>query len=391
MLRFFIIERDMTNRNKANVYTCRQIILKLIKPTLAVLAIASFAVVAQNTTNPIQVDVIYPQGVQNMQTLVLTGTVEAKQHAHLAPPEAGRVAAINVEIGDIVTLGQTLLSLDSKLVELEVNAAQANVKAAKVNADEAMRLYQEVQKLSEQQVVAQTLIAERAAFLASTQAQLASVEASFSFVQERLNRHTLKAPFNGVIAQRNVDIGEWVSQQTGVITLVAQDDLRLTVAIPQQYFSSLSKQTDVAIEIKPDSSDAKAFRATLSRLVPVSDMQTRTFMAQIDLPNNTALVSGMSAVARISIPNSEQSSITLPRSAIKQHPDGGSSVFIVQNGVAKRIVTAFTSLPNNQVTINNQNTDAAFIISGVASLQDGTAIVPTVLSNTVSKLESVAR
>jgi len=125
--------------------------------------------------------------------------------------------------------------------------------------------------------------------------------------------------------------------------------------------------------------------------VPVSDMQTRTFMAQIDLPNNTALVSGMSAVARISIPNSEQSSITLPRSAIKQHPDGGSSVFIVQNGVAKRIVTAFTSLPNNQVTINNQNTDAAFIISGVASLQDGTAIVPTVVSNTVSKLESGAR
>jgi hypothetical protein len=75
MLRFFIIETDMTSRNEANVYNCRQIILKVIKPTLAVLAIASFAVVVQNTTNPIQVDVIYPQGVQKMQTIIKTQTL----------------------------------------------------------------------------------------------------------------------------------------------------------------------------------------------------------------------------------------------------------------------------------------------------------------------------
>ncbi|MFT4746640.1 MAG: RND family efflux transporter MFP subunit [Congregibacter sp.] len=344
-------------------------------------ATANYAT-AQSQQPPINVDVFYPNPIQSNINIILTGTVEAKQRAQLAPLEAGRVKQLEVEIGDIVTKGQTLLSLDSKLAELEVLAAKASLMAIQVNLNEANRLYQEVLLLSKQQLVAQTLISERAALLANSEAQLANSQATLSLRHELLNRHTLQAPFAGVIAQRNVDLGEWITQQTPILTLVAQDDLRLTISIPQQYYSRLAKQLNVSVKVVPDSVDAQSFSAVLNRLVPVSDPSTRTFMAQIDLPKETDLVAGMSARAQISLPNTSQKTFMLPRSAIKQHPDGGSSVFIVKNGMAKRIITSYVQMSGNLVEISDHPVDLPYIVTGVELLKDGTPVT----ANTVASI-----
>jgi RND family efflux transporter MFP subunit len=344
-------------------------------------ATANYAT-AQSQQPPINVDVFYPNPIQSNINIILTGTVEAKQRAQLAPLEAGRVKQLEVEIGDIVTKGQTLLSLDSKLAELEVLAAKASLMAIQVNLNEANRQYQEVLLLSKQQLVAQTLISERAALLANSEAQLANSQATLSLRHELLNRHTLQAPFAGVIAQRNVDLGEWITQQTPILTLVAQDDLRLTISIPQQYYSRLAKQLNVSVKVVPDSVDAQSFSAVLNRLVPVSDPITRTFMAQIDLPKETDLVAGMSARAQISLPNTSQKTFMLPRSAIKQHPDGGSSVFIVKNGMAKRIITSYVQMSGNLVEISDHPVDLPYIVTGVELLKDGTPVT----ANTVASI-----
>lgn len=341
----------------------------------------SFSAIAQSQQAAIQVDVIYPNLSQTTQNIMLTGTVEAKQRARLAPLEAGRVTKINVEIGDIVKTGQTLLVLDNTLAGLEVQGAKASLNAAEVNLQEANRLYKEILQLSKQKLVAQTLMSERAALLANAEAQLARAEATLSLQQELLNRHTLVAPFDGVIALRNVDTGEWVTQQTSVFTLVAQNELRLAVAIPQQYYGRLVSQSNVPVNVLPDLIDTQPISATLSRLVAVSDALTRTFMAQIDLPANSGLVAGMSARAEISLPNTSQTNIILPRTAVKQHPDGGSSVFVVENGKAKRIITAYTSMSGNRVAISNQGVDLPYIVSAVELLKEGTSVLPNVVES----------
>lgn len=367
-------------RDNMNRLLSRIRLLNVSVLIIMLFATANYAI-AQSQQTPINVDVFYPNQTQSNLTIILTGTVEAKQRAQLAPLDAGRVKQLEVEIGDIVTTGQTLLSLDSKLAELEVQAAKASLMATQVNLNEANRLYQEVLMLSKQQLVAQTLISERAALLANSEAQLANAQATLSLRQELLNRHTLQAPFAGVIAQRNVDLGEWITQQTPVLTLVAQDDLRLTISIPQQYYSRLAKQLNVSVKVVPDSVDAASFSAVLNRFIPVSDPVTRTFMAQIDLPKESNLVAGMSARAQISLPNTNQNTFMLPRSAIKQHPDGGSSVFIVKNGMAKRIITSYVQMSGNLVEISDHPVDLPYIVTGVELLKDGTPVTANIVAS----------
>jgi RND family efflux transporter MFP subunit len=328
----------------------------------------------QTPQMPVNVDAMFPTSSNTSETLVLTGTIEAKQHAQLAPLVPGRVAKIAVEVGDIVSQNQVLLSLDASLAKLEVQAMQANVEALQINQAEANRLLSEAITLSEQQVVAKTLISERRALVASANAQLSRSQAQLSLQQELLTRHTLRAPFDGVIAQRNTDVGEWVSQQAPVLTLVAQKDLRLSIAIPQEYYRQLANQQNVAVKVYLDAANNDYTPASISRFVPVSDVVTRTFMALIDLPASINAVVGMSAKAQIQMPNTQGSSIILPRSAVKQHPDGGSSVFVVENGTAKRVITSYSSLANNMVAIANQPADMAYILTGVELLQNGTPV-----------------
>ena len=343
----------------------------------------SASVFAQQAESPINVNVVYPSQMQSTSSIALSGTVDAKQNAQLASLEAGVVDQLLVEIGDVVTKGQVLLTLNDDLGALLVESAKATLQASKVNLAEAQRLYKEVLVLSEQQVVAQTLIAERAALLANAEAELARSQANLALQQEILKRHTLYAPFDGVVASRSVDVGEWITQQTNVFTLVDEEHLRLNVLIPQQYYPLLSRAQNVAVKVLPDVQSAAPMDAVLSRFVPVSSGTSRSFQAQIDLPEGSDLAAGMSARAEIQIPNTSQNMFTLPLSAIKQHPDGGSSIFVVEDGKAKRIITPYIDLSNGMVSINQQPANLPYIVSGVELLRDGVRVTATNITETV--------
>ncbi len=93
------------------------------------------------------------------------------------------------------------------------------------------------------------------------------------------------------------------------------------------------------------------------------------------------MVTGMSAMAKITVPRSQQPKIILPKSAIKQHPDGNSSVFIVENNMAKRVVTDYVLMPNNQVAVHNQPPNQGYIVTAVELLKDGSPIVVNVVES----------
>jgi len=338
----------------------------IIIPFLFMLGLGNMQAAELNTVD------LYNAKVSNVnQSLLLTGTVEAKQNAGLASLQAGVVAELFVEVGDKVAKGQKLLALDAKLAELSLIQVKAQKSAAMAEKAEAERLYIEVINLSKQQLVAETLLGERLSRLEIAKSELGRVDAELIYQQEILARHTLYAPFAGIIAQRQVNVGEWVTQQSQVLTLVEQANMRLNLAIPQEYFIQLNNNANVDVVVTPDVIGAPLVNARLDRLVAVASNSSRTVTGLVELPNDFNWIAGMSAKANIKLPTNSESLVWLPKSAIKQHPDGGSSVFVVENSQAKRVLVKIVKTQDEQVAVSGAKADKPFVVSGVELLQSG--------------------
>lgn len=323
------------------------------------------------TTN---VQVVYSKQEANSQELVLTGNITALNDAKLASLESGVVKAIKVDIGDHVTKGQSLMTLDSSLAEIELTQAKAALASAQVTYQENLRLYNEITELAKNKVIAKTLLAERKSNVAHSKAMRTQAEATVARAQEVVNRHTLIAPFSGTIAQRSVDIGEWVTPQSHVFQLVSDNKLRIFIDIPQQYFSDVTESKAIKTIVSPDAKKQQPLHLPLTTYTAVSNPLSRTFSARIDLPNNQQLISGMSAKVHLLLPNENQTQVSLPKSALKRHPDGSYSVYSVVNNQVKRVAITLLRSGLDNVVVQGIGDNIAVVTSGNELLVEGATV-----------------
>ena len=324
------------------------------------------------------VQVIYSKLEQSNLEIELTGDVVALNDALLTSLESGVVKTIYVDTGERVTAGQVLLALDDSLAQIALTQAKAALQSATVTHQENVRLYNEITNLAKNKVVAKTLLAERKSNVAYSQSLLAQAKAAHALQQETVNRHILTAPFSGIIAQRNIDIGEWVNPQNSVLQLVSDDALRIFIEIPQQYFAQVKNTQAIETIITPDSQAQQPLNLILSTYTAVLDSVSRTFQARIDLPENTALISGMSANVKVILPQANNQQVSLPKSALKRHPDGSYSAYAVENKKVKRIGVKLLGSNFNQVIVQGIADNVAIITSGNELLIDGN---PVTISN----------
>ena len=322
----------------------------------------------------LEVEVTYPTLEEKNLEIELTGTVKALNDAQITSLEEGTVKAVLVQAGDKVAKGQVLLTLDDALAKLKLQQAQAMLQSAQVKYQEDLRLYNEIVGLTQQEVTAKTLLEERRANAAISKAMLAQAESALALQQEILSRHQVKAPFAGTIAQRNIDVGEWVSQQSKVFQLVSSDNLRIFIDVPQEYFNDVNNAGQVSAKVTPDSAPHQSTTLAVSQFIGVSNPLSRTFKARIDLPASTALVSGMSARVQLALPSQQINQVQLPKTALKRHPDGNYSVYAVIDNKVKRYGVKMLRSSFNTVTVQGVPKDSAIITSGSDLLIEGSAV-----------------
>ena len=105
--------------------------------------------------------------------------------------------------------------------------------------------------------------------------------------------------------------------------------------------------------------------------------QGRSFTAHIALPENTDLLVGMSAEAEIMLPQLESKQVWLPTSAIRQHPDGGASVFAINSNKASRVLVNIVRQQGDAVLVANATEGQLYAISGVSRLYNEAAVTVT--------------
>lgn len=327
---------------------------------------------AQAQTDVKSVVVTTPEVATNTNLLSLTGSFSPIQHSILSPREDGLINELLVDAGDLVKKGDKLMQLDPIKARLLVAEQKALLEQIKIQQKESQRLVNEAERLLKQRHISATELAKRKAVLAQNNAEKNAIQASLSSAQETVSRHTLFAPFDGVISTKHVEVGEWVSRGDAVLTLTNLDNLFLDVMVPQEHFIKIGLETPVTI--RPDANPTVKINGRIDKIVPISNRQSRALLVRINVDaTKHKLLPGTTAQVEIQLAEKATPSLLIPRDALLIHPDGGYSVFVIDtdNTAKRRIVSIEENRQQGTLVSKGLTINDTIVIRGNEVLNDG--------------------
>jgi len=279
----------------------------------------------------------------------LPATTLAFATANIYARASGYIAKREVDIGDRVKQGQLLVEivapeLDQQIAQGEatlgqlkaaLQQAQANRDLAKVTWDRDSPLVGKGWVTAQQgSVDVQTLKAQEAA-VGVAQANVTAQEAQLGVLHQQKLYQSVVAPFDGVITQRNVDIGALVQADatsgTFMFTIMQSNEIRTQMFVPQDQAFGLKPGVDAVVHV-PEIPD-RTFPGKVTRIAEALQPGTRTLLAEIDIPNpDGVLTPGIYCTIELQIPR-RTPSLSVPADAIIFNRDG-LQVAIVENGIA---------------------------------------------------------
>ena len=338
------------------------------------LTVLSFAAVAQA---PVQVETVSARHI--VRQINVTGTVTSPRTAVLSTAVAGIVAELTLDEGHRVETGEVLLKLDAELAQLGLERARATMLQRQIAVADARRRFVEAEEVGTERGIARTQIESLRAELASDEAELAAAEAAAREQQAIVDRHTLKAPFSGVISERFAELGEWVNPGNALLELVATDNLRFDFRVGQENYAALTPETPV--EITLDAVRDRSIPARIAAIVPVKSPGARTFLvrAVADTHDESGWITpGMSVRGKLNI-DTRRSGVVVSRDAILRFPDGRVTVWVVETSselpaVREQTVRTGSEFDGVVEIINGLAAGDIVVVRGNETLQQGQAV-----------------
>ena len=339
----------------------------------------------------------------------VTGTLMAEERADVAAETTGRVVATPIERGTKVTQGAELIRLsatetDAQLKEAEANAAQIEarlgltsgsafdvnavpeVQNAKASYELAQSEFARIKSLLDQRVVSQSEFDQRrtqmeaarqqyeaARNAASQQYQsLLAARARVTLARKALADTLVRAPFAGLVAERMVSIGDYVTKGMKVAVVVRINPLRAQLTIPEQFVSAVAVGQPITFEV--DAYPGRQFEGKVRYVSPTLQADQRALTAEAIVPNPTnELKPGLFATARLQQPK-RTPAVLVPASAV-QTSAGTSRVYVINGDhVDERIVTVGQTVDTLVEITNGVKAGERVATLNVSKLADGTRV-----------------
>jgi RND family efflux transporter MFP subunit len=275
------------------------------------------------------------------------GTTEAFAQANIYGRASGYISKREVDIGSRVKAGQLLVEitapeLDHQIAQAEATLtemqaalaqAQANRDLGQVTWNRDSTLVQKGWVTAEQGDTDRLNLKAQEAAAAVAQANIKAQTAQIAVLHQQKDYQSVTAPFDGVITQRNVDVGSLVQADattgTFLFTLMQSDTLRIQLYVPQDEAFGLGPGVDAVIRV-PEL-PGRDFPGKVTRLADALQPGTRTLLTEIDVPNpDNALSPGVYCNVELKIPR-KTPSLVLPSEAIIFNAKG-LSVAVVEDG-----------------------------------------------------------
>ena len=315
---------------------------------------------ASRTPTPTPVEVATVSRSPLIAHRILTGSLQAVTTVHIFNEEEGRIVELPFYEGDAIEQDAILARIDDRLIQAELNKAEATLKQAKVDVKRLDSLYRK--KLASEDELAR----------ARTALELARAEVSL--LQTRMAHTRIKAPFSGIISERLKETGDVVPVHSHILTLFDPAQIKIVIPVSELLLSNIN--IGDAVQIRIDALGEQQYPATVKRIFPTIDPQTRKGMMEMQFATIPA-GARPGQLCRVTVNTQTTPRRNVPFAAIR-HDSLGEFVYRIKpdNTVESVRVQTGILLGNQMEILEGIEVNERVVVKGFIGLRDGKKIVP---------------
>ncbi len=291
-------------------------------------------------TAPVVMGVVNP-----LQTYI--GTLYYDRQSELASEMEGVVKELSFKEGQVVKKGDAVATLDSEVLQSNIAAKSSAFEALEAELTRQERDLSRAKKLFEKKSISRSKYDRDYYLTVQLRARLKAAESEMRTLIIQLGKTRIKAPFDGTITKRNVEVGEWVGKGSTIGTLVATDTIEARLNIPARLIDILraTKEFQASVE-------GREITVSLKTAIPAADAQTRTFPVEMNVPKDLGFIEGMRVDVKVPTLK-EQQSLMVPRDAVIKR-FGRNVVFAAIDGKATMIPVTVIGFSNGRAAISGK-------------------------------------
>ena len=316
------------------------------------------ALAASMPPMPVDVDVAREQEI--VDAVRATGRIEAVQAVELRPDAEGRITALLFHEGQSVAGGTPLLRIDDAMLRAQADRARAERDLARQQLERVRRLRADN--------------ASAPADLERAEAAARGADAALALLELQIERTTVRAPFAGVVGQRFVSAGDYVTSATKLLTLQTVDPQRAVIEVPERHAGALhSGQT---IEFTVAAQPGRTFHATVDFVDPVVQESGRTIVVKARAPNADHLLRpGMFVEARLATATRSKA-VVVPEDAVQPLRTANVVWAVVDGKASRRVVQLGARAPGIIEVISGVRAGETVVVGGLERMAEGMAVAP---------------
>jgi RND family efflux transporter MFP subunit len=296
--------------------------------------------------------------------LFYTGVIEAWKKINITPDIGGKIAIIHVEEGDLVQKGQLLAEMDTRAIRLQLEQAEAALAVAEANQNDAQKNMERMERLRKEDAASEQQYDQIKLAYEAAEAQLKQAKAAVNLARYNLDVSLMKAPFGGVIASKNAEVGDVInpmmggfSATSGVLTLMDFSRVKIKIDVSHQDIVRIKKGQ--AAQLRVTALPGRIFQGLVSIVNITANPLTKKFKVEAII-DNPGFVLRPNTFGEVSLEvSTHENALVIPQKAVLEN----KYVFRIKDS---------NRVERVDLTLGIQNSNRIEVVSG---LKEGDRIV----------------
>ena len=309
--------------------------------------------------------------------LFYTGVIEAWKKINITPDIGGKIAIIHVEEGDLIQEGQLLAEMDTRAIRLQLEQAEAALAVAEANQNDAQKNIETMERLRKEDAASEQQYDQVKLAFEAAEALLKQAKAAVNLARYNLDVSLMKAPFRGVVASKNAEVGDVInpmmagfSPTSGILTLMDFSRVKIEINVSHQDIARIKKGQ--AAQLRVTALPDRIFQGRVSIVNITANPLTKKFKVEAII-DNPSFVLRPNTFGEVSLEvSTHENALVIPQKAVLEN----KYVFRIKdsNRVERVDLTLGIQNSNRIEVVSGLKEGDRVVVEGNFGLEDNTVV-----------------